>query len=84
MFFQVHVDNDAANVSFTQGYSRKLRYMRKHQRVSLGFIKDGLDGTGGEVLRVDTDKNNSDLHTKPLGRVAFEKHREAMGVVQCL
>eukprot|EP00931_Biecheleriopsis_adriatica_P065039 TRINITY_DN3965_c1_g1_i1.p1 TRINITY_DN3965_c1_g1~~TRINITY_DN3965_c1_g1_i1.p1 ORF type:complete len:1301 (-),score=320.83 TRINITY_DN3965_c1_g1_i1:1146-5048(-) len=75
-------DNDAARAAFQQGYSRKLRYLKKHQRVSLGFVRDLMEKLG-LVGRIDSDKNNSDVHTKPLSKVSFQKHCDDMGVKDC-
>ena len=30
--------------------------------------------------RVNTDENEADMHTKPLGREVFERHRNAIGI----
>ena len=79
----IWIDNDAAKTSFQEGYSRKLRYVRKHQRVSLGFIKDSRENSDIELHRVDSGDNCGDVHTKPLERVAFQKHRTTMGVEEC-
>ena len=79
----VLIDNDAAKSAFREGYSRKLRYLRKYQKVSLGFIRDSLSNSNGKLERVDSSENNSDIHTKHLDRVAFLKHRAAMGVEDC-
>ena len=75
-------DNDAARAAFNQGYSRKLRYLKKHQRVSLGFVKDVLDRFGF-TGRVDSDRNNSDLHTKHLNKILFQRHCDDMGIRDC-
>ena len=51
--------------------------------MSIGFIKDSVDGSDGDVQRVASSENNSDVHTKPLERVAFVKHRTTMSVRDC-
>ena len=79
----VYTDSDNARSAFVNGYSRRLRYLRKYQRICLGFAHDSLEASGGKVERVDTGENNSDLHTKPLARTLFGKHRAAMGVRDC-
>ncbi len=80
MLLKLHTDSESAESNFKSGYSRKLRYLRKHQRVSLGFIGGEVSSGNVEVLRTPTDTNNTDIHTKPLDRVKFRRHAEAMGM----
>ena len=70
---QLCTDSNSARTAFVNGYSRKLRYIKKNQRVCLGFVTDSLERTGGEAVRVDSGDNTADMHTKPLTRVAFTK-----------
>ena len=79
--FQLCTDSNSVRTAFVNGYSRKLRYIKKNQRVCLGFASDSLERTGGEAARADSGDNTADMHTKPLPRVAFTKLRSEMGVV---
>ena len=79
--FQLCTDSNSARTAFVNGYSRKLRYIKKNQRICLGFVSDSLERTGGEAVRVDSGDNTADMHTKPLPRLAFTKLRNEMGVV---
>ena len=72
-------DSDAARAAMKNGYSRKMRYLKKTQRICLGFIGDAIQ-EACTVERVDTDDNDADVHTKPLARQAFHKFRSQMGV----
>ena len=79
--FQLCTDSNSARTAFVNGYSRKLRYIKKNQRICLGFVSDSLERTGGEAVRVDSGDNTADMHTKPLPTIAFTKLRNEMGVV---
>jgi hypothetical protein len=77
-------DNDAACIACRKGYSRKLGYIKKHQKCSLSAMRHVF--VGGEphetdlepsvnvLARVDTKKNRSDLGTKPLDHVVHWGH----------
>ena len=82
LLYTLHTDSDSARSSFQSGYSRKLRYLKKNQRVSVAFVADALAQIGGRVAREDSERNSADLHTKPLERVLFHRHRAFMGVTQ--
>ena len=60
---------------------KKLRCIKKNQRVCLGFVSGSLERTGGEAVRADSGDNTSDMHTKPLPTVAFTKLRTEIEVV---
>ena len=76
-------DSESACANFLAGYSRKLRYLRKYQKISLGLISDALHAMGATVSPVRSGENNSDIHTKPLARVLFQRHKADMGVAAC-
>jgi hypothetical protein len=81
--FELDTDSDSARATFENGYSRKLRYIRKNQRVSIAFVADALKAIMGKVFRVDSKDNNSDIHTKPLSAVLFGRHKADLGVTRC-
>ena len=58
-------DYDAARAAMKNGYSHKMRYLKKTQRICLGFIGDAFQ-EACTVERVETDDNDADLHPKPL------------------
>ena len=64
--FQLCTDSNSARTAFVNGYSRKLRYIKKNQRICLGFVSDSLERTGGEAVRVDSGDNTDDMHTRNL------------------
>ena len=77
---QMWTDYEAARLAYTNGYSRKLRHMRKHQRVSAAFVKEGLDKLKAPVGRIDSACNTADMFTKPLPRGTFEDHVTSLGL----
>ena len=81
--FELDTDSDSARVTFENGYSRKLRYLRKHQRISISFVADALKAVMGNVTRADSKDNNADIHTKPLSAILFNKHKADLGVTRC-
>ena len=75
-------DSDSARVTFENGYSCKLRYLRKNQRISIAFVCV-LEAIMGNVTRVDSKDNNADIHTKPLSAILFNEHKADLGVKWC-
>ena len=51
-----------------------LKYLNKHARVRVGFVRDTLQRRHRDraVIRVDTNENKADLGTKGLGK---DKHQ---------
>ena len=43
LLFQLCTDSNSARTVFVNGYSRKFRYIKKNQRVCLGFVSDSLE-----------------------------------------
>ena len=78
--FTLHSDSNSAIAAFKSGYSRKMRHLKKNQRVSVAFVADSMDEIEGKVVREDSEHNNADLHTKALDRILYQRHREALGV----
>jgi len=62
----VETDNDAALVAVRAGHSKKMIYLRRHHRVSLGLIHDYVTCEFADIERVPTEFNTADLFTKPL------------------
>ena len=77
---KVWADSESARLSYNHGYSRKMRRLRKHQRVSVAFIKEALKQLGTKAARVDTADNPADIFTKPLPKSPFLKHMLGLGM----
>ena len=60
-------DNAAALLDIQQGWSKSMRYLRKHQGVSLSLMSETLDLKGNSVVQANTDDNVSDILTKAPG-----------------
>ena len=82
-------DNDASLLAIRKGYSRRLAYLKKTQRVSIGsmheifyrednaeLIQDDFFSVN-RLMRVSTDLNIGDLFTKPL---TSERHWFLIGL----
>ena len=75
------IDSEACEKAVRKGYSRKLGYLPKHQRVQLSFVHDALSGPGCFLGHVNTDLNTSDWFTKALDVTAFRRHRAGLGIL---
>jgi hypothetical protein len=72
-------DNDAALIAARKGYSRRLAYLKRHQRISLSALRDVYVGREEHednsepsinVLgKISSENNRSDIGTKPLDHV---------------
>jgi hypothetical protein len=77
---KVWTDSESVRLSYNLGYSRKMRHLRKHQRVSVAFIKEALEQLGTKAARVDTADSPADIFTKPLPKSPFLKHVLGLGM----
>ena len=90
-------DASACLAAIQKGYSKKLSYLDKHQRVSIAAVhevyfasmslpvSDAEGEAQAEVLnvlaKVATDMNRGDLFTKPLPHEAHWRHVWGLGMV---
>jgi hypothetical protein len=83
VLLRVRCDSDACMLAIKNGISAKMRYIRKHQRISIGFLHDAMDEAvhdDRETVRVDSADNIADMFTKPLHAQSFCKHRLSLGI----
>ena len=80
---RVWTDSEAARLAYNLGYSRRMRHLRKHQRISIAFIKEALEQLKTNATRVATTENTADIFTKALPKKLFAQHVEAMGMHLC-
>ena len=67
-----HTDNDGVLKQETKSVNHSIA---KHYRIAQGFIRMVTLGKVVEVLRVDSELNQSDTLPKPLAKLLFERHR---------
>ena len=77
----VETDNETAQVVIKSNLPKKLRYLKKTQRVSIAFLHDVMSMPHHHDERVASGDNNSDLMTKPLERVLHWKHTREIGIL---
>ena len=53
----------------------------KHIDIRHHFIRDAKERGEIDIDHVPSADQTADILTKPLGRLLFERHREAMGIV---
>jgi hypothetical protein len=77
-------DSEAARHAVVNGASSALRYIRRHQRISLAMMRDVfMEETvrdSRELARKDTKAMEADLLTKHLSADCFARHRGAFGM----
>ena len=73
-------DAGAAIGAIHKGYSRKMSYLRRTQRVSIGFLHDFVGDEHTALEKVHTDSNDADVLTKSLEKEAHWRHSFAMGM----
>ena len=80
----VHVmeDNTACISAITKGYSLALRYLKRTQRIDLGFLHEVLNSENYHLEKVDTKVHKGDFFTKPLSLPAFREGLERIGIVR--
>ena len=70
-------DNQGALVWSTDG----VRHA-KHVSIRLNFVKEQVEFGAVRPVYCSTQQMTADILTKPLLRVAFEKHRDGLGVTK--
>ena len=73
-------DPDTARTAVEKGYSRRLAYIKKTQRISIGWLHDHFLREDTTLARVDTLKNWSDILTKALDHAKHWGHLARMGL----
>ena len=75
-------DNETGVTAIRKGYSRKLAYLKKHQRISLGALHEVYAEAGPNILTDEKGVNMiADPMTKPLDVATHWRHFRAMGLV---
>jgi hypothetical protein len=77
---RMHSDNSAAVSSVKSGTSKKLAYLRRTQRVSLGVLADYVGAEGCSLLQEPTKEQHADLFTKGLEHGDHYAHCRALGI----
>ena len=76
----VQGDASVAEACIRSGWSKALRYIRKHQRVSISVLHDMFQEDDCEYSHTASAENSADIHTKSLDRVLHERHSKFMGL----
>ncbi len=76
----LHCDNAAAVSAAKSGVYKKLAYMRRTQRVSIGFVADYIGGANTQLTQVETTQQWADLFTKALDAVLHTKMLTELGI----
>ena len=86
---ELHVkeDNSATVVSITKGYSPSLRSLKRHHKISLGFLhetfkNEDLDDDEGRavLMKARTDEHKGDLFTKEMDVQKFLHALKMLGM----
>ena len=77
---RIHSDSAAAIGAVRNGVSVQMRYIRKHQKVSIAFLHDAVKNNEIEIVKAETNSHFVDSLTKPLNREKFESFRMAMHI----
>ena len=62
------------------GVSKNPSYMKRTQRVSIGFLADYIYGEDGAIMQESTTEQPVDVFTKPLAVVLFWKCLKFFGI----
>ena len=73
-------DNSTAKLDLEVCWSKGLKHLRKHQRVSISLMNEALDKDDAFLLKSPTTENRSDLLTKALPSQTHWKHTLAFGL----
>ena len=77
-------DNSTAIHVVQTGYSRKMSYVKKYQKISIGLLHDWNQREENLVVKVPTARNPADVLTKPLDYTKFWGHIPHMGMAMVI
>ena len=75
----LNTDNSTCELDLNMQWSKGMRHLRKHQRVSISLLGEGIERDDTALLHRDSNDNRSDLMTKPLGKAEMEGHMSRLG-----
>jgi hypothetical protein len=74
------LDNSTAIQIIEAGYSRRLSYLKKYQRVSIGLLHDWNSREENFLFKVLSARNVADIMTKILDFIVHWEHCERLGL----
>ena len=74
------VDNEAAEIILQQGVSKRLAYLRRTQKISIGALADYVAEESCEINGCDSSEDCSDICTKSLDHQAHWRHCDTIGM----
>jgi len=82
VMLRLWIDNSAAYYTVETGETKRMRHMKKTQRIEANFVNGLLKERAGDRMAayVNTDENVADLETKALGKGPCEKALMRMNV----
>ena len=83
LLIRTRVDNTQAISAAKKGYSKRLRYLQRRHRVSIGAIHDLLEDAEQRVVieYVESSQQKGDMFTKPLLPGPFQLARDHIGMI---
>ena len=83
LIIRTRVDNTQAISAAKKGYSKRLRYLQRTHRVSIGAIHDLLEDAEQKVVveHVESACQKGDMFTKPLPPGPFADARNRIGMI---
>lgn len=75
-------DNSTTKLDIEIGFSKGMRHLKKHQRISLGLLSEALERDDASLDKLPSKDNTSDIFTKPLGSHLFYTHRDGLGIAR--
>ena len=73
---RINCDSSAALQAIKNGLSVAMRYIKKHQRVSIAFMHDAMKVNEIEAAKIETLLNFVDALTEELGRIKYAEFRQ--------
>lgn len=77
---EIGTDNSTARLDILQRYSKGMKHLKRHQRVSIALFGETVDRPGASVRKVGTDENTPDILTKSLADDKFTTHRVGLNI----
>ena len=76
-------DNSPTISTITRGYSQALRYLKRTQRIDLGFLHGVRGQEHVHLEKADTSVHKGDFFTKALNVTAFRDALARINVISC-
>ena len=77
---ELGADNETAELDISKGWSKNMKHLRKHQRLSIGQLGEAVDRDDAELRHLPRGSNTTGTLTEGLLPIQYAKYRRGLGI----